>query len=581
MSDSVSGEPPRRADSDRVLWRWEALFVVSLFIGEVAWFTSFVVPKALGVLSWLSALGSALRIFIDRGVPLRALKPRTDTLAVFAAATALRLPALVAPAGFVGADGSLQGLLALGLLNGLRPAPIFLSGSSYEGSLKAHIAAGLGVLTGHQDVARLLVIASLLLWFVFIAATMSLARRVAGPVAGVAAGLFVALSPRFATVFSVSNAGPYADALGLGTLALAWTAGLLGGGGASPTRRDYFGVGLVLGVGFWQQPIVVSYAAVAILGLLADALWRRRIAFLAVPLGLFVGRLPATLHDLSAGGAAASVMTRYARGAGSGLSLQDQITGTLTWAFPVVFAGVSGETSLSDASRGFIGVLCFALVLWFALGRGGQVLRELAARRFSPALWPLAHFGAGLALVWLVAGEGQYTRPRYFLPLLGAFAMMFGALIARLWSSTRLLAAAPLLLVLGSNVTSNLPRLREGLAAGRELRDLAAAIEKRGLRTGYSDFLISGPLSMVTNERVTVAGLLGPTGGEHLPRQIEKVAREGPDFYLVRPDEEAQLARRLQRLGVTFETFGETVRVFWRLSRRVPIEEVEGFRDDQ
>ncbi|MBK5257161.1 MAG: hypothetical protein JJE39_14115 [Vicinamibacteria bacterium] len=556
----------------------ELLFVAAMAMGAVCWFTAARVPSGTGVLAGGVALVCAVWIARDSSGLGFSLKPRADTLAVCAAATALRLPALLAPAGFVGADGSLQAFLALGLLHGLRPAPIFLSGSSYEGSLKAHLAASLGAIVGYDDIARLLVVASLLLWFVFIASTMALARRIAGPGAGVVAGGFVALSPRFATVFSVSNAGPYADALGLGTLALAWTARLLDNG-SGPTRREYFGVGALLGVAFWQQPIVISYAAVAIGALLLDALWNRRIAFLAIAPGLFLGRLPATLHDLSTGGAATGVMTNYARGAFGGLSLSDQIVGTLTWAFPVVFAGLSGDTALSDVARGLIGALCVALVVWFAASHAAGLLKGLGVLRIGPALWPLAHFGAALALVWLVASDGQYTRPRYFLPLIGAFAIMLGAGVARLLSISRALGVILAVLVLGWNVASNIPRMREGIAADRELRALAESIEGRGLKTGYADFLIAGPISMVTNERVTVVGLLGPTNGEHLSRQIDLVAGQGPDFFLTRPEEEAQLAHRFETLGVTFETHGASLRIFCKFSRRVSIEEVMGFRD--
>ncbi len=151
---------------------------------------------------------------------------------------------------------------------------------------------------------------------------------------------------------------------------------------------------------------------------------------------------------------------------------------------------------------------------------------------------------------------------------------------AEWWMRIRDRRATLAALVLGWNLASNAPRMREGIEADRELRALAASLEERGLRTGYSDFLIAGPLSMVTNERVTVVGLLGPTNGEHLDRQISLVASQGPDFLLTRPEEEAGLARRLNRLGVTFETYGATVRIFYKLSRRVSIDELTGFRDD-
>ena len=52
-----------------------------------------------------------------------------------------RLPALVHPWGWVNTDGAYGAFVALHLLEGERPAPVFTEGASYQGTLKGHLAA--------------------------------------------------------------------------------------------------------------------------------------------------------------------------------------------------------------------------------------------------------------------------------------------------------------------------------------------------------------------------------------------------------------------------------------------------------
>ena len=70
-------------------------------------------------------------------------------------------------------------------------------------------------------------LASLLLYLVFVAASMALARRVFGRGAALVTGLYLALSPKFLTTFSLNCVGQYVDVLALGGVALALLARLL------------------------------------------------------------------------------------------------------------------------------------------------------------------------------------------------------------------------------------------------------------------------------------------------------------------------------------------------------------------
>jgi hypothetical protein len=60
------------------------------------------------------------------------------------------------------------------------------------------------------------------------------------------------------------------------------------------------------------------------------------------------------------------------------------------------------------------------------------------------------------------------------------------------------------------------------------------------------------------------------------------VAREGPDAYVLRPDDDPEaFAAVLRRLGVEYRMDVDPVPVFYAFSRVVPLEEVAGFRGDR
>jgi hypothetical protein len=552
----------------------DCFIVVSLCVIATSWFTtSPLKPRATAIL----AVTCLLALIIGRRNAVFAWRPRASTVVVCGLGLLLRAPAMLEPAGFVSADGSLQALLVNGILAGDGPAPIFREGTSYQGSLKAHIGALASLFLGRGDLGLLVVVGSTLLWTIFVASTMALGRRLGGEVPAIASGLFAALSPRFATIFSVSNVGEYSDVLGLGTWALACTAAFLANDRMGfEARGGFFGIGLLLGIALWQQPIAISFAIVT-LGILGwRAISRRDPWFLVAFVGLALGRLPVTIHDLRAESGSSHVVGGFLRSAGQSLPLADHVRGTLEWAFPVVFTGISSDSPWSATARIAVGMACVALFIFF-LARAIAELR--AARRHNS--WAMvramaaAHFLVALSLIWLVAGGGQYSRPRYFLPLLTGFALALGDFIWWVWPRSRVAAAALAGLVIGSNLSSNLDRLQSGLAQGHELRALSARIEALGLKTGYSGVAFAGPLTMLTAERVSVDGILESAFGERVPpRHIDRVRLDGPDFYLADGETAVRLARRLDQLGVTYKVEGESPRLFHAFSRRVPLSEV-------
>jgi hypothetical protein len=158
-----------------------------------------------------------------------------------------------------------------------------------------------------------------------------------------------------------------------------------------------------------------------------------------------------------------------------------------------------------------------------------------------------------------------------------AAAVFFGTVVAWLWARTRLAAALLTVVALGFNAVGMLPRLIESAAIARWYRGLVQAVESTGIRTGYADFSIAAPVTMFTRERVLLSPALGPTPAYESEAHASRVAREGPEGFVLRPqDDPGPLAAWLTANGVGFQLVREPVPIFHGLTRRVAVEEVRG-----
>ena len=546
----------------------------------LAWFAAWPAASASALLAAMAlVLGVASALL---AAPPRVARPSTETLAVSALALLYRLPAMAHPWGWVNTDGAYGAFVALHILDGLRPAPVFTEGASYQGTLKGHLAALFSALTGAEDLSRMLVLASVLLGLVFIVATMSLARRIGGRAAAVAAGLYLALGPKFLTTFSLNSVGQYVDVLALGGAALAVLAPVLEGEPRHPLR--IFASGLLLGAAFWQQPVAIAFIATAALALLLrrgeDALtvW----AWWGV--GLVAGVMPVLIWNARHDWATGSMLSP-----GDGLhgqlgALPTLASQTITTSLPVL-AGVSPGHPWLALGPALIRGAAAALVLGALVGlvalQRRRIAASLSAGRPASALLPPVLFVASVVSVWATAAGAVYSRPRYLLPLMAATAIHLGVTWAWLWARSRAAAAVLLALVLALNVSGMASRLDDGGPVTRYYAGVIRSLETKGVRTGYADFSLSAPITMFTRERILLSSRLGPTPAYEPARHEEKVAREGPDAYVLRPDDDPErFAAALRALGVTYRVDLDPVPVFYGFSRRVRVEEVHGFRGD-
>jgi hypothetical protein len=555
-----------------------------LALAVLAWFGGFpslgvsAVAAAVAVLAALGCAGWALR-------PLPRLSVAPETLAVLAVALVYRLPAVLFPWGWVNTDGAYGAFVALRLLAGVRPAPVFTIGANYQGTLKGHLAALFSLVSGAEDLSRMLVLASLLLDLVFIAATMRLARRIGGRAAGLASGLYLALGPKFLTVFSLNSVGQYVDVLALGGLALALLPHLLQDEPSPRDRSRALAVGLLLGAAFWQQPVATCYAIAVFVALVLRrgpgmrARWGWTIA------GVLVGALPVVLWNLRHGWATSAVMSPDSAGLrAQAEALPYLVRRTVDTSFPVL-AGVSpGHPWLALGSRAVrtaAGLLIPAAFTAFLVLRGREIVSSARSGRPSPAVLPPLLLVACLALVWATASGAVYGRPRYLLPVMAATAVHIGVVWSAMWSRARVVAAGVLALVLALNVAGMWSRLNDGGPTSDYYRSVLRSLENKGIRTGYADFSLSAPITMFTRERILLSSRLGPTPAYEPEEMTARVAREGPDAYVLRPDDDPErFAAVLKELGVGYRIDLDPVPVFYGFSRRVRVEEVHGFRGD-
>jgi hypothetical protein len=294
-------------NTPRRVLRLEAAALVLGALTLVAWFAG----RSSALPAVLAAATAGAAALAARSGPVRRPRPRPETLGCLALAVAYRLPALLHPWGWVNRDGAYGAFVALHLLDGLRPAPVFTEGANYQGTLKGHLAAALALATGSRDLSWLLVLSSVLLYLVFVAASMSLARRLGGRVAAGAAGVYLAVSPRFLTVFSLNCVGQYVEVLALGGVALAVLARVLAEERHGvEARRAYAAVGFLLGAAFWQQPVALSYAGAAAIALLLRRRTWRDAWTLLVPAGLVLGLLPVLLWNAQHDWASADILGR-------------------------------------------------------------------------------------------------------------------------------------------------------------------------------------------------------------------------------------------------------------------------------
>ena len=480
-------------------------------------------------------------------------------------ATVVRLPALAAPASLISSDSAVAGIIAQELAAGQRPAPIYAPGFPYEGTLKPHLTAlfawllPVGIPATYAWTSHLFH----LLWTV---AVMALARRAGGVPAAAAAGLFMALSPRFLVAFSLNNVGQYPEVNALGALALV----------ALGTRGALLAAGFLLGFAVWQQLLAVYFVATAAILILATPEWRRPRGIAEATLGFFAGSYPLWVWNAANAWATFDLFRRGGKQPADRIAaLPDRLERMLAVSFPKMF----GLTDLgaAPALALVLGAALPALVLLMAVASRADIRRR---RGRSPALAALVLF---LTVVSLFAASKFSNRgaqrPRYLMPVYTSVAVALGWGIASLGRRSRVAAVAVAATVLGANLVGLVPWLQGRSEAEARDRALLATLDRLQIRTGYAGFWVAPKYTFLSEGRFVLSGELGPSVSWVHSGHSARVREAGPDAYLVDSgDLAAAFEARLNELACPHRrTDVSGVAIFHDLCRRVTLEEVAGY----
>jgi hypothetical protein len=475
-------------------------------------------------------------------------------LLVTGLAILFRLPlGMQGSAGYTTSDGALSGIVALHIRNGTGHH-VFIPSLPYSGSLKSHVAVAL---SAALDLPRAFTLASILFYGLFVAGAYTLALLVE-PALALPAGLYLAFSPAYVTHYSLSNDGNYVEVLAFGTWALACLARHARERGARPALAIVAGV--LLGLGLWCHLLGVLYAATAGLVLLAFAGETGLVGpSLRVFLGFLVGFAPGLLWN--AGHAwdsfyyivpGAHPMKSVATGAP--LPARALLMATEQW--PILLGYDPGYPEPVDGALFALALLQIACVL-AALG---VVVRGLARR----SLWLVpVLFGAVNLVVATVALPHVPENPRYILFLMTPVPILLARLLGR--GRGRILLGSFIL----TGALASLAQAPDKVREDERWRAFAADLSREGIRACYTDFYLASKIDFLTGETVLCCSKLGPTFTEYFDYRARVEA--APEAALIPVNETAaeKVARRLDRLGVTYERLDLMKPVFFRLSRKV------------
>ena len=375
--------------------RGAALMLLLWVLLLEAWFQGPLLGRWLGRRGAAMLVGLLVVLVLARMVAaLQRRRPDPRFAAMVAAALALatlvRLPALMAPASLISSDSAVAGIIAEELRAGEWPPPIYAPGFPYEGTLKPHLTALLGVLFPAAGAPLLYAVASHLFYLVWMAAVMALARGAGGDRAAATAGAFMAVSPRFLTAFSLNNVGQYPDVCALGTLALA----LLAGG--SPLTAPMFFAGLAM----WQQLVGLFFLLTLLIAVLLTPGLRPPRVLGPGAAGFLAGSYPLWIWNATHGWATFDFLRRGGQHPADRVSgLPERLAATVGTSFPKMF-GLT-DAAMPNTVAVVLGMILVLLVPWLAWSKRDEIR---SARGRSAAL---------LAVLLLFVSVGTFALSKF------------------------------------------------------------------------------------------------------------------------------------------------------------------------
>jgi len=447
--------------------------------------------------------------------------PETDRLARWIAGVVVALAALF-KLGMLGrgtfsfnADEAIVALMARHTLQG--EWPIFFYGQAYMGSLDASLVAlGFRLLGERVIVIRLI---QSLLYCGTVLTTILLGWRLfRNRIAGLAAGLVLAIPTTNLTLYTTISLGGYGEALLLGNLILLT-------GIKATDQRTHFPtnllLGFLMGLGFWAFGLTLVYTIpVALLlmrhqrGSADSSLWRALSGLLP---GMLLGLIPIIIWAASHG--VRLLLSELGGSAIAGVAGAGYVSQVLQSLRNLVFFGISvifGFRPPWDVVPLFVPGMPLALAFWLTVGIGRIRTKgrgnHPAAREGISLLRDLSVF---TILGYVLTPFGADPSGRYFLPLVVVLALIAGDFVAQAsWPGPMyvrwLLFAGLIVFQLGSNLqvvsrpgpgftTQFDATTRIDHAYDDELIDFLTSVQAT---RGYTTYWVSYPLAFQSHEEL-------------------------------------------------------------------------------
>jgi 4-amino-4-deoxy-L-arabinose transferase-like glycosyltransferase len=440
-------------------------------------------------------------------------------IAVVAIAAVGRVLLLASGSVSFHSDEAIVGLMARHILAG--DPPTFFFGQAYMGSLDAWLVALGFWLFGESVLSIRLVQAALYLGVVAsaYAAGAALLRRAD---AAFIVGLCFAVGTPLLTLYTAATLGGYNETLLLGHSMIALAAGRV----RLPAWRWAL-IGLLTGVGWWTNALIVVYA-VPVAAMLAwrawagrsDALVRREFALgTAIALGGFMlGSAPWWLYALQNDLAPIRFFLPEVLGSREtvgavipSIPWNQRLIGLLLLGLPsAVGLRFPWAGDFFAPAVGVAVVACYAAALLaFARGKPGDALRAQMGII-------VAGMFAVLCALFLLTRFSSDPSGRYFVPLTLPLALLLANWVTRLPRAAGLVIVA---LVIGYHAAGQVvaaraqPGFTTQFVAQTHLPNdddhaLIAWMDARGLRHGYTTYWVSFRIAFLSGERIRMSAAL-------------------------------------------------------------------------
>lgn len=485
-----------------------------------------------------------------------------------AVALVVRIDLLVDTGAVIDADEAIVGLMAKHILEGA-PWPIFYYGQAYMGSLEALVAAVSFSLFSISSVALKAVplyFSLLLVLLVYFLARCFTDRFGARIAAG-----YAALGPSALTLWSTMARGGFIELVVIGTAALILAVQLLKDPVVRPIR--FFGLGLILGLGWWVNNQILFYMAP--IGLVfAVHFWRRTgfgTAFwlgVLTLIGFFIGGWPFWHYNLFYDPPWQSF---WLFDRASSRDTVNHLRGFFAEALPIIF-GARRFWSNVDVFAGatrlvylLYGVVLFVITYNWLWGSDG-LLRGKS--RFAPTRRPVGLLLLFTALVPVIFSMSKFgwlsQAPRYLLPLYSVLPVLVGYAASTLrrspyWGTSALSFAVVGLLFmvhLASNYANGgaipgQPVVFRGERVAVDHSELYEWLRRNNYRHIKTNYWIGYRAAFETQEEITFSIFRGPQEAR-IPGYKQLQDPDDHGVYVLTPSEAFLVARGFAQLGLDF-----------------------------